>query len=231
VLVGTGDREQIFQADANALRASSECFRTHFPRSRELPALDEFYFPNVEPRVFEIFLEWAKRPKKPIHYQPGRYSEEPWISDAVPAWMLAHSLGAAKFEMYALSQFVQNCAIAVRVPWRFVEDNAPPDSSLLRFSNHWIAWNTYLSGRGVNEYTGLSAASYASQVNASTRDPRIFDLDHWHSECGSDINAKCEHDPIFREQERQRKLLRDKPPPSEWGAEAEGRAEDECTPS
>lgn len=222
--VGTGDDEKIFQADANALRVLSGYFRTYFPRSQELLVPEEINLPDDEPLVFEMFIEWSKRPKKPIHYQPGQYSEEPWISKAVPAWMLAHRLGAPRFEIYALSQFIQSCAIALRGPWKFIEDSAPPASSLSRFSNHWVAWNTYLSGSGVNEYMGLNAAKYASQVKASTRDPRILDLDHWYSDCGSNINAKCEHDPVFQEQERQAKLLRDRPPPPEWGAEAETRA-------
>lgn len=222
--VGTGDDEKIFQANINDLRVLSGYVRTYFPRTQESSAPKEMSLPDDEPLVFEMFIEWSKKPKKPIVYQTSQYSEDPWISKAVPAWMLAHSLEAPRFEMYALSQFIQNCAIALRGPWKFIEDNVPPASSLSRFSNHWVAWNTYLSGSGANEYTGLNAAIYASQVKASTRDPRILDLDHWYCDCGSDINAKCEHDPIVQEQERQAKLLRDRPLPPEWGAEVEAGA-------
>lgn len=185
--------------------------------------------PGDEPLVFEMFIKWSKKPQKPILYQSSQYSEDPWISKAVPAWVLARRLGAPRFEMYALSQFIQNCAIALQGPWKFIEDNVPPASSLSRFSNHWVAWNTYLSGSGANEYTGLNATRYASQVKASTRDPRILDLDHWYSDCGSNINAECEHDPIIQEQKRQAKLLRNRPPPPEWGVEAEARASGRLT--
>lgn len=85
-----------------------------------------------------------------------------------------------------------------------------------------MAWNTSLSGPGVNEYSGLKAANLATQVKASTRDPRILELEHWYSSCGDDINAKCEHDPIFLENEREKRRLERRPPPPEWGAEYEG---------
>jgi len=217
--VGTGNDEKTYQVDANALRALSGYFRTYFSGSRELLA-----FPDDDPLVFEMFLEWSKRPKRPIHYHPGQYSEEPWISNAVPAWMLAHRLGVPRFEMYALSQFIQNCAIAIKGPWKFIEDNVPSTSSLFRFGAHWVAWNTSLSGIGANEYTGLRAAVNAAQVNNSTRDPRIYDLDHWYSDCGYKINPKCEHDPVSQEQEQRAKSFRDRPPPPEWGFEAEDQA-------
>lgn len=168
-----------------------------------------------------MFVEWAKRPKPPVIYAPGHYSDEPWISNAAAAWFLGHRLDAAMFQKYALSQFVQNCALAVRGPWRLIEEKAPAQSPLLRFSDHWVAWNSSLSGPGLNEYTGMNAAKHADQVKPSTRDPRILDLNHWYLDCGNDINAKCAHDPIFRANQQEKERLRKRTPPPDWGAEYE----------
>lgn len=168
-----------------------------------------------------MFLEWAKMPKPPIIYAAGRYSDEPWISNAAAAWLLGHRLKAALFQEYALSQFVQNCALAVRGPWRLIEEKAPAQSPLLRFSEHWVAWNCSLSGPGLNEYTGTSAAKYADQVKPSTRDPRTMELSHWYSDCGNDINAKCAHDPIFLANQRKKDLFRKRTPPPVLGVEYE----------
>ena len=74
----------------------------------------------------------------------------------------------------------------------------------------------------MNEYSGLRAAKLATQVKASTRDPRILELNHWYLSCGDDINAQCKHDPIFLENEREKRRLKMRPPPPEWGAEYEG---------
>jgi len=137
------------------------------------------------------------------------------------AWILGHHLDAVMFQKYALSQFIQNCAIAPRGPWKFIEEKAPAQSPLLRFSNHWVAWNSSLSGSGPNEYTSLNAAKLADQVKTSTRDPRILDMNHWYMDCGNNINAKCTHDPIFRGEERERDRLKARLPPTEWGAEFE----------
>ena len=166
-------------------------------------------------------MDWAKRPKRSVIYTPGQYSDEPWISKAVTAWFLGKLLGATAFQEYALSQFIQNCAIAVRGPWKLIEEEAPARSPLLRFSNHWVAWNAHLSGPGLNEYTGLRAAHYAKEVTPAMRDPRTFDMKHWYSDCGDDINAKCAHDPVVRANQLHQEQLSKRPPPPVWGVEYE----------
>ncbi len=168
-----------------------------------------------------MFVEWAKRPKPPIIYAPGQYSDEPWLSNAAAAWLLGHRLDAAIFQEYALSQFIQNCALALRGPWNLIEESAPTKSPLRRFSNHWVAWNTSLSGPYLTEYTHLNAAKHANQVRPSTRDPRILDLIHWYLDCGNNINAQCDHDPIFRENQREKERFRKRTPPAVWGVEYE----------
>lgn len=222
IQVGAGEDQKTFHADVNALRVASAYFRRYFPRSQTPKLLD---LPDEDPLVFEIFIKWSKYPKKVTKYVPGQYSkDETWISQAASAWLLAYRLGAPRFEMYALSQFIQNCAIMMTGPWSWIEDNVPSSSALGRFSTHWVAWNAYFCGSGPSEYTGLIATKYVPQVKPSTRDPRIFDLDHWSSDCGADINAECEHDPITREKQQRDKERREKPPPEEWGAEIEARA-------
>jgi len=219
IRVGIGSSQKVFHVESAVLCESSAFLRANFRVSSQVKDVE---LPDEDPTVVEMFIEWAKRPKQPIIYAPGQYSEEPWISNAAAAWVLGHHLDATRFKEYALSQFVQNCALAARGPWRFIEEKAPAQSPLLQFSNHWVAWNSSLSGLGVNEYTGLNAAKLADQVKISTRDPRTFDLSHWYLDCGNNINSKCIHDPINRENEQEKQRLRRKPPPAEWGAEFEG---------
>lgn len=219
IRVGSDENQKVFEADVNALRVASAYFRRYFPRNQTPESLD---LPDEDPQVFSMFIEWSKYPKKVTKYAPGQYSkDEAWISHAASAWLLAYRLGAPRFEMYALSQFLQNCAIMVTGPWNWIEDNVPSSSALGRFSTHWVAWNAYFCGSGPSEYTGLVATGYITQVKSSTRDPRIFDLDHWYSDCGANINAKCEHDPITKENKERENERREKPPPEIWGAELE----------
>lgn len=171
--------------------------------------------------MFGMFIEWSRKPKKPIQYQPGQYSEEPWISKAVLAWMLGCRFSAPRFEAYALSQFIQNCAVILQGPWKFIDDQIPSSSSISLFNQYWVAWNCYLSGSGVNEYSGLSGSRKVSQVKPSTRDPRLLELDHWYSECAHNINTNCEHDLILKEQKEKAAVAKNKTPPPEWGADWE----------
>ncbi|MCJ1266326.1 hypothetical protein MMC22_006209 [Lobaria immixta] len=221
IRVGTGISQKVFHVESAILCGSPAFVRSYLENSMATSQLKDVELPYEDPIAAEMFVEWAKRPKRPIVYAPGQYSDEPWISNAAAAWLFGHRLDAATFKTYALSQFIQNCALAARGPWRLIEEKAPVQSPLLRFSDHWVAWNSSLSGPGVNEYTGLNAAKHTDQVKPSTRDPRTFDLNHWYLDCGNDINAKCTHDPIFRDNEQEKKRLRSRPPPPEWGVEYE----------
>ncbi|KAF2233613.1 hypothetical protein EV356DRAFT_533616 [Viridothelium virens] len=172
-----------------------------------------------------MFIDWAKRPKDSVFYVPGRYSQEPWLSNAASAWILGQQLQAPAFQRYALSQFVQNCAIVTIGPWAEIEEKAPSQSPLRRFSDHWVAWNSWLCGPGINEYTGLKAAKPRLWSKASAAsDPRTLDLDHWYERCGALISRQCSHDPIVRQQEEEYKRLHNRSPPLEWGEEWERAA-------
>jgi hypothetical protein len=172
-----------------------------------------------------MFLEWIKNPESPISYSPDGYSEEPWLSNAAAAWVLAKKLHAVEFEEYALSQFIQNCALPAFGPWKYIETMAPPGSSICRFSDHWVAWNYHLAGSGRNEFSDLKGKSRAVQVTEKTRDPRIYDIDHWYLTCGNDINPSCSHDPIARQEKLQQDNHRPDPPP-EWGSSFELQREE-----
>lgn len=163
-----------------------------------------------------MFLEWIKSPESPISYKPDQHSEEPWLSNAAAAWVLAKKLHAAEFEEYALSQFIQNCALAAFGPWGYIETMAPPGSSIRRFSDHWVGWNCHLAGSGRNEFSDLEGKWRAALVTEKTRDPRIYDIEHWYSICGNDINPSCSHDPIARQANLQQNNQR-REPPREWG--------------
>ena len=160
------------------------------------------YLISCSPELFDNFIEWINEQPPPLKYQVSNYSGQFWIDNAVSAWFLAGRLEAPEFEKYALSQFIQNCSLCLFGPWQQIQDEASVGSSLFRFSSHWIAWNHHLAGGGKSEYSGLDAAKLAIQVSGKTRDPRIYDIEHWYSPCGAEINpdSKCDHDPLRREQ-------------------------------
>jgi hypothetical protein len=214
--------EKVFTVDVKTLR-SSPWFRD---KLRQTSEPEELRLDGHSPLTFQLFLDFCQQPKEPIKYQPGQYSTDPWASNSAAAWVLAVELKARRFEKYALSQFVQNCAIMIKAPWEYIEERAASGSSLSRFSRYWVAWNTSLANPWTHEYVGLEAADLAKYVTPETRDPRIFDIDHWDNDCGNDLNAVCEHDPISRIQKREQDARTLRPPPAEWGAEQERRAQD-----
>ncbi|KAH0561970.1 hypothetical protein GP486_003321 [Trichoglossum hirsutum] len=181
--------------------------------SRDIIDLDE-----DDPVVFDLFLKWLRNPDPPITYNPDGQSQEPWLSNSAAAWILGKKLRTTEgFKKYALSQFIQNCALAAFGPWDTIEREAPPGSPLRRFSDHWVAWNCRLSGSGANEFTGLHAALRAPLVPENTRDPRIYDIEHWYSSCGDGMHPGCIHDPITRQENIDEA---NRPPPEplvEWG--------------
>ena len=169
------------------------------------------------------FASWINHPRPPKTYAPASYSPEFWVDNAVPMWFLAYEIGASGLERYALSHFIQNCALALFGPWRMIEQKARRQSSLRRFSDHWIAWNCSLAGSENNEYAGLRAAALARLVTDETRDPRIYDLEHWYSPCGRYMNPSCEHDPVYRKKELEA-IQEMKQPTADWGEEFERSA-------
>lgn len=148
--------------------------------------------------VFDLFFQWAHG--KNIH-NDSKHTEEPWLSNAAAAWVLAKKLRAPAFEKYALVAFIHNCALAAFGPWEYIEKEAPPGSSIRRFSDHWVAWNAHMSGSRPNEFAGLQAVRRTRLVTEKTRDPRIYDIEHWYSRCGDGLNPGCSHDPDARRAE------------------------------
>lgn len=221
VRVGNGNDQKVFVVDIKTLPSSLR-FRDEL---RCTAGLEELRLLDHSPPVFQLFLDFCQTPQEPVKYRPGQYSTEPWITTSAAAWVLAVELRVRKFEKYALSQFIQNCAIVVKGPWKYIEEHAVDGSPLSRFSKHWIAWNTSLSSWWGHEYRDLEAADLAEQVTPETRDPRVFDIDHWYSNCGDDFNALCEHNPVHQEQQRQRHARKARPPPAEWGAGQELQAQ------
>jgi hypothetical protein len=180
----------------------------------------DFNLPTEDPSIVAMFIDWTKTQEEPIVYAPGQYSPEPWLSKAAPAYLLGRRLDAVLFSKYALSQFIQNCAIIARSPWKSIEDTALAEGPLVRFSNHWVAWNVSFFGPGINEYSGLRAAR-TLQANSNTRDPRILDLDHWYASCGDDVDPKCEHNLVYMASLEEELRKMNKTPPPEWGFEHE----------
>jgi hypothetical protein len=129
-----------------------------------------------------------------------------------------------RLEKYALSQFIQICAIMLTGPWRYIEDYVAGGSALLRFSRHWIVWDTWSLDLYTHEYVGVKAVELSYAITPDTLDPRRYDIEHWYAECGDNFNALCAHNIIRQERERQaiaRILTME--PPARWGFEKEHR--------
>lgn len=209
---------------------SGKCFRIrkdifysatpYFDHTNSLSIVLPKELTDDDPVVFGMFVDWLDKQEDPQPYIPLQYSKEPWRSHAATACLLGQKLCAAKFERYALSQFITNCATSNLSTWEHIDRQAQDKSALRRFSNHWAAWNCHLAPAGQSEYKDLSAAKLASAVNDDTNDPRIFDLDHWYSTCGDNINPTCSHDPIVRENAIEAFLALLQPKP-EWGRDLE----------
>jgi hypothetical protein len=173
----------------------------------ECTKLDPYHLHEQDVDVQELYATWSINRPQPPAYDPslittGRVRpRDTWTIKAAAAWILARQLGDNEFERYALAQFIQTCSISIFGPWEFIEARCPQRSSILRFANHWIAWNESLNTitNGNSEFKGLYATTLVGRVvEGETRDPRTLDLDHWFMVCGDDLAAKCAHDPIAR---------------------------------
>lgn len=167
--------------------------------------------PDEDPVLFQLFVVWLNHRPEPLEFKHDcEPSEEPWLSRGAEAWSLAVRLRAPAFERYALSQVARNCARAPYGPWKYIEQHAAARSSLHRFGDHWVAWNVRQLAADVGgpahqhpaEYDGLLAALRATEVADDTRDPRIYDLDHWFTDCGDSFDPGCPHDPVACEEHR-----------------------------
>ncbi|RDI87048.1 hypothetical protein Vi05172_g2963 [Venturia inaequalis] len=178
---------------------------------------------RCHPLVFGQFIDWVNNPRHPIRYKASAYSDEFWIEHAASAWFLSVELQAASFERYALSQFIQNCSMALFGPWDFIEKNALAGSSLRKFSEYWVAWNSRLAGKGRSEYAGLKATESVILTTDQTKDPRNYSLEHWFSPCGRSFDACSVHDASIQGKKKDVKERRIHRPSVEWGADLERR--------
>ena len=214
IRVGNGDSAKTFLVNKRAIcKFSGYCQRRCTSGWQ-----DEIDLEQDDPVVFDLFFQWTQCPVPPISYDPDGESKEPWLSNSAAAWILAKKLQTMEqFKKYALAQFIQGCALLVFGPWELIEREAPPKSPLRRFSDHWIAWNSRLSGPGPNEFSGLHAAHRAGLVPKMARDPRIYDIEHWYSGCGDDMSPGCAHDPITRQEKIDEANRPPLAPLAEWG--------------
>ncbi|KAF2973065.1 hypothetical protein GQX73_g611 [Xylaria multiplex] len=166
---------------------------------------------------FTLYEEWIKKKPSPIRFEAGRYSQEPWLSESLEAWVLARKLQVPDFEKYALSEFIQNCSLASFGPWDYIERAIPQGSPLRRFSDYWVAWNYFWVRGSASEFSGLDASRLVGRARDSTVDPRTYDIIHWYERCGDTIGSCCSHNPMTRREEefeRQRPVREEEP---EWG--------------
>lgn len=221
IRVGKGDDTKTFHINKTLICDSSVYIAKACSSNPNSP----INLADDDPVAFDLFTQWVRTPQNPITYNPEQYSEEPWLSNAAAAWVLAAKLRAVDhFQKYALSQFIQNCALAAFGPWEYIEREAAPRSPLRRFSDHWVAWNSHLAGAGVNEFSGIQAAQRARLVTKGTRDPRIYDIEHWYSSCGDKFEPGCTHDPISRREQLQQ-IKPAAEPQRDWGRSFEAQRE------
>lgn len=216
VQVGSGAAIKIFTLDAELFYNNT----AYTPDSHTSKAEGSLKLPQHNAAVFELFVNWIKNQEKPIPYMPNEFSPEPWLSLSAHACILGQKLQAHQFEAYALSQFITNCGLAELSTWEFIEKEALPESTIRLFSDHWIAWNCYILGTENSEYDDLRASGLSVFVTEDTRDPRIYELDHWYSTCGQHLDPDCSHDPIFKINQ-QEEANRVKKPVSDWGRDLE----------
>lgn len=185
---------QQFRAHRRQLFQHSAYFRDVLSNNRTSRTRRSVLLGGEEPPVFALFCDWLSKQEAPQGapppYVPNSYSDEPWRSLAAQAWVLGTRLDAADFTHYAFCQFVLNCALVDLSTWEFIEAQTDAGSTLRRFSNHWIAWNTSLAQ---TEYATLEAASLSDQVSENTRDPRTYHTDHWKLQCSDALNSACDH--------------------------------------
>lgn len=210
IKVGSAGKAKTFQIERDFI-----CYLSPFIRNilSNPWVTNEISLERYEPVAFELFSKWIHGHEIPEVYISIQDSEEPWLSYGVDICLLAMKLRCPDFEKEALVHFIQSCALAPFGPWAQIEREAPQETSLRRFSNHWVAWNFYLSGCGNNEYTSLEATSFVGLVTGETRDPRILDMEHWFSGCGDSLISGCSHDPVSRQEKLQQNAVRMRPLP------------------
>ncbi|MBE3041269.1 hypothetical protein IMZ48_01515, partial [Candidatus Bathyarchaeota archaeon] len=165
----------------------------------------------VAQEMYTAYMLAYPRPKPA--FEPGGYSPEtdPWRDHALAAWLLARLVRDREFEKYSLAQFIQNCALFIFGPWEFIERECRSGSSLRRFADHWVTWNTLLAGgeNASHEYTGLKAASRTRKLaRGGGEDPRTYALSHWFRDCGDSLDPRCDHVPSVRMEREQRREQR-----------------------
>lgn len=211
ITVGSGETSKVFQLKKHQVCTCSEYFAAVYVSHR----FENVDFANDNPTVFGLFSEWIQNPSNSI--VPA---QEPWFSNAAEAWVLASKLQSEKFERYALLQFTRNCALIAFGPWDYIEKNAPPKSSIRLFSDHWVSWNFSLLAKAnnlSNEYSGLQAVTKAKFVTPKTVDPRVFDIDHWFSSCGEQLEPSCSHNTQPNRDSIRPVSIRNLPQHPEWG--------------
>jgi hypothetical protein len=108
VAISTGSKTKTFQVPKASL-----CRQSTYFSKKECTGI--IVLEDLDPVTFALFCQWVHKPAKPVEYRAEEYTEESWISNAAAAWVLAKKLRAPQFEKYALSQLIQNCALAWRI--------------------------------------------------------------------------------------------------------------------
>ncbi|KAJ9656415.1 hypothetical protein H2198_004993 [Neophaeococcomyces mojaviensis] len=213
IRVGIGNVARLFTVHKEILCQASHYFDDKCKASQDTT----IHLDQDDPNAFDMFAQWLSRQDCPVPYKALSYSEEPWRSNSASACFLGKKLRATSFEKFALSQFIQNCVLSDVSTWKHIEEKTSAHIPLRRFSDYWVAWNFHFAAGGPSEFTGLQATRMVDSIMDSTKDPRIYDLDHWYSDCAYDFNPGCSHDSEKRAvSQRNEALLAAKLAKAKW---------------
>jgi len=123
LLIGDGPDTKTFHSNVDVLSRHSFQLELFFNQN---PTVDVVVFPKWDPLLFELFEKFILTRPLPVLYQPCQYfKEETWDTTSLSACYFAMHLSSPQFLRYALSIFIQNCAMEPVETWEKNETDAP----------------------------------------------------------------------------------------------------------
>lgn len=148
-----------------------------------------------DPIAFRHFVHWMYAWDKTIPVYSPASSVSGWsLESAESAWMLADKLLAPEFGKFALAQFVRFVHLMSAKRLAVVYTQTSRDSALRLFCSRWIAFCRQGKGNDVSKV--LQREEYEEMnisIQGSSDDPRRYQVEHWYSACGKEMDPSCVH--------------------------------------